>query len=66
MSIEHTTRAITENKYMMQIFADKQSLQADIRSLRALKTANPTDSRASDYIIKQKEYELSQIESRIK
>ncbi len=64
MSIEHTTRAITENKYMMQIFADKQSLQADLKSLKALKDANPTDPRASDYIIKQKEYELSQIESR--
>lgn len=37
MSIEHTTRAITENKYLMQLFADKKSLEADIAALKNLK-----------------------------
>lgn len=58
MSLEHTTRAITENKFNMQLFADKKSLEAEIQKLK-------TD-KVSDYAIKQKEYELSQIESRIK
>lgn len=66
MSIEHTTRAITENKFMMQLFADRKSLDADITALKKLKASNPTDSRASDSIIKQKEYELSQIDYKIK
>ncbi len=66
MSIEHTTRAITENKYLMQLFADKKSLEADIAALKNLKWSNPSDPRTSDFAIKQKEYELSQIENRTK
>ena len=66
MSIEHTTRAITENKYLMQLFADKKSLEADIAALKNLKWSNLSDPRTSDYAIKQKEYELSQIENRTK
>jgi len=66
MSLEHTTRAITENKFSMQLFADKKSLEADLDMMKKLKTSNPNDDRASDYAIKQKEYELSQIENRIK
>ena len=66
MSLEHTTRAITENKFMMQLFADKESLKADIAAMEKLKASNPNDERVSDYNINQKKYELSQIESRIK
>ena len=66
MSLEHTTRAITENKYSMQLFADKESLKADIAAMEKLKASNPSDDRVSDYNISQKKYELSQIENRIK
>ncbi len=30
MSIESTTHAITENKFMMQLFADQKSMKADL------------------------------------
>jgi hypothetical protein len=43
---------------MMQLFADSESLKADIRAMK--------DSWVKWYDIKQKEYELSQIERRIK
>jgi len=43
---------------MMQLFADSESLKADIKAMK--------DSWAKWYDIKQKEYELSQIERRIK
>ncbi len=64
MSLEAPTRSIKANKFQMQLYADAALLRKDITIHETARKADP--NRVSEHTIKQKKYELTQIEHRIK